>query len=138
MIKRPHNAFGFLTKLFKVISPGPLRHAEGHDEWLLDEALAETFPASDSIAVTPIHLLRGSSSRKPREIKWPSKVSDCDIGHGKEPDSKAMETSIECDNCHTKIPATVALSLEGADYIYHFCGQQCLDAWCKATNAHDE
>jgi hypothetical protein len=25
----------------------------GHDEWLLDEALAETFPASDSIAVSP-------------------------------------------------------------------------------------
>ena len=24
-----------------------------HDEWLLDEALAETFPASDPIAVSP-------------------------------------------------------------------------------------
>jgi hypothetical protein len=27
--------------------------AEGHDEWLLDEALGETFPASDAIAVSP-------------------------------------------------------------------------------------
>ncbi len=25
----------------------------GHDEWLLDEALAETFPASDPIAPAP-------------------------------------------------------------------------------------
>jgi hypothetical protein len=31
----------------------PLSDAAGHDEWLLDEALAETFPASDPIAVSP-------------------------------------------------------------------------------------
>jgi hypothetical protein len=31
----------------------PLPDIAGHDEWLLDEALAETFPASDSIAVSP-------------------------------------------------------------------------------------
>lgn len=31
----------------------PLSDMAGHDEWLLDEALAETFPASDSIAVSP-------------------------------------------------------------------------------------
>jgi hypothetical protein len=31
----------------------PLPAIAGHDEWLLDEALAETFPASDSIAVSP-------------------------------------------------------------------------------------
>lgn len=29
---------------------------EEHDEWRLDEALAETFPASDPIAVNPIHV----------------------------------------------------------------------------------
>lgn len=33
-------------------SQRPPVHPEGHDEWLLDEALAETFPASDSIAVS--------------------------------------------------------------------------------------
>lgn len=138
MIKKPYSAIGLPTKLLKVILSELPRHAEGHDEWLLDEALAETFPASDSIAVTPIHLLRGSSSRRSREVEGLSKVSDCDIGHRKELDSKAMETPIECDNCHTEIPASVALSFEGADYIYHFCGRQCLDVWCKATNAHDE
>jgi hypothetical protein len=37
--------------------------ANKHDEWLLDEALTETFPASDSIAVTPSHLLEISSER---------------------------------------------------------------------------
>ncbi len=101
MIKKPHSAIGLGTKLLKGILPELPRHAEGHDEWLLDEALAETFPASDPIAVTPIHLLGGSSSRKSREIEWPSKVSDCDNGQGKEPDFKALETPIECDNCET-------------------------------------
>jgi|GEM_PF-1831482 len=33
-------------------SQPPGVHPEEHDEWLLDEALAETFPASDSIAVS--------------------------------------------------------------------------------------
>ena len=40
------------TKVQEVIVPGLLR-VETHDEWLLDEALEETFPASDSIAVSP-------------------------------------------------------------------------------------
>lgn len=66
------------------------------------------------------------------------KIADCSIGHGKDPGSKALDTPLECNQCHTKIPATVALSFEGADYIYHFCGPQCLETWCKATNAHDK
>ena len=66
------------------------------------------------------------------------KISDCDIGHGKDPGSKALETPIECNHCHTEIPATVALSFEGADYIYHFCGPQCLEAWREAADAHDK
>jgi hypothetical protein len=53
MIKQPHSAFGLPAKLLNVISSEPPRDVEGHDEWLLDEALGETFPASDSIAVSP-------------------------------------------------------------------------------------
>ena len=52
MIKKAQSALGLPTKLLNVISPEAPR-AEGHDEWRLDEALAETFPASDSIAVSP-------------------------------------------------------------------------------------
>ncbi len=55
-----------------------------------------------------------------------------------DPEMKVPGTPIQCNHCHTEIPATVALSFEGADYIYHFCGPQCIDAWCKATSAHDE
>ena len=64
------------------------------------------------------------------------KISDCSIGNGKGPWINALGTLLECDHCHTEVPATVALSFEGADYVYHFCGPQCIEAWCKKTNAH--
>lgn len=66
------------------------------------------------------------------------KVSDCNICHGKDLESEALDTPIECNHCHTEIPATAALSFEGANYIYHFCGPQCLEAWCETTSAHDK
>jgi hypothetical protein len=31
----------------------PVLERQDHEEWLLDDALGETFPASDPIAVTP-------------------------------------------------------------------------------------
>ena len=43
--------------------PLPATPTEGHDEWLLDEALAETFPASDSIAVSKRALALGRLTR---------------------------------------------------------------------------
>ena len=64
-----------------------------------------------------------------------SKISDCNIGNGKDPGMRALGIPLRCNHCHTEIPATVALSVEGADYIYHFCGPQCIEAWRKATRA---
>lgn len=62
----------------------------------------------------------------------------CGSGNGKDPEMKVLGPPIQCDHCHTEIPVTVALSFEGADYIYHFCGPQCIAAWCKTTSAHDK
>ncbi len=138
MTKQPHRASGLPTKLLKVVSPEPLRHAEGHDEWLLDEALAETFPASDSIAVSSIQLLRVSPPRRSGEVEGTSEISGCDIGRDQDPKVAALDTSIECAHCHTGIPATVALSFEGADYVYHFCGPQCFEAWSNVAIASGE
>lgn len=54
MTKQPYTPSGLPTSVPKLTSPElPLPGVAGHDEWLLDEALAETFPASDSIAVSP-------------------------------------------------------------------------------------
>jgi hypothetical protein len=54
MSKQSYTASGLPTGVLKVTSSElPPPDIAGHDEWLLDEALAETFPASDSIAVSP-------------------------------------------------------------------------------------
>ena len=55
MIKNKlYTASGLPASELKVTSSElPLPDVAGHDEWLLDEALGETFPASDSIAVSP-------------------------------------------------------------------------------------
>ena len=35
-------------------------------------------------------------------------------------------------NLHGKtIPASVAVTFEGSDYVRHFCGSDCLADWCE-------
>ena len=54
MSKQPASGVGLPARTVKVTAfmlPPP--HTPVHDEWLLDEALSETFPASDPIAVSP-------------------------------------------------------------------------------------
>lgn len=64
------------VKINKAIKPIPpvTPPSDAHDEWRLDEALAETFPASDPIAVNPIHVSVSSNAH-------PSDVESASIGH---------------------------------------------------------
>lgn len=64
--------------------------------------------------------------------------SECNFGNDQVRAIKSLATPLECDHCHSKIPAAVALNFEGVDYIYHFCGPRCIEAWCRATNAHEQ
>ena len=36
---------------------------------------------------------------------------------------------VSCTACLVEIPPDVALTFDGQDYIQHFCGLDCLDAW---------
>lgn len=36
---------------------------------------------------------------------------------------------VSCELCLTEIPASVAQSYEGPDYVHHFCGLECLGKW---------
>lgn len=87
-----------------------------HREWLLDEALAESFPASDSPAI---------SLCSPRVTSEPGLIQAA-TEHGKQ-----AAPPIECDQCHKQIAETVALGFEGAEYVYHFCGADCCHAFSK-------
>jgi hypothetical protein len=54
MAKKPHAPSGLPAKVLRVtVFHRPSPKAREHDEALLDEALMETFPASDPIAVSP-------------------------------------------------------------------------------------
>lgn len=121
----------------KITSPES-PHAQGHDEWRLDEALAETFPASDSIAATPIRVPRAVGRPASQNAEVATHGSDCSTGAAINAESEALETPLECQHCRNSIAATVALNFEGADYVYHFCGPQCLEAWRTAVVVHDE
>jgi len=38
---------------------------------------------------------------------------------------------ISCEACKKEIPTSVALNMEGADYVYHFCSPDCRDHYFK-------
>jgi hypothetical protein len=54
MSKHPQTTPGSLAKTLKV-TPNelPPAHTPHHDDWLLDEALVESFTGTDPIAVAP-------------------------------------------------------------------------------------
>lgn len=137
MTQSDQSAPGLPIRSRKITSPES-PHAQGHDEWRLDEALAETFPASDSIAATPIRVPRAVARPASQKVEVATRRSDCSTGVEIGAESEALETPMECQHCHNSIAATVALNFEGADYVYHFCGPQCLLAWRTTAIAHDE
>ena len=36
---------------------------------------------------------------------------------------------VQCEMCMKEVPASVAQSFEGNDYVHHFCGLECLGLW---------
>lgn len=43
---------------------------------------------------------------------------------------------IQCEVCLREIPGSVAVTVEGADYVHHYCGLDCLARWhaCAQTS----
>lgn len=48
-------------------------------------------------------------------------IASCDVEH--------RCATVSCSVCLKEIPSDVALSHEGPDYVQHFCGLDCLEAW---------
>lgn len=44
---------------------------------------------------------------------------------------------VQCEVCMKEVPGSVAQSLEGSDYVHHFCGLECLGLW-RAKAEHPE
>ena len=43
----------------------------------------------------------------------------------------AVCKSVSCESCLADIPTGMAYMTEGEDYVHHFCGSHCLEAWQK-------
>lgn len=50
-----------------------------------------------------------------------AKIAACDQDH--------ECTLLSCDNCLKELPSGDAIREEGEDYVAHFCGLDCLEAW---------
>lgn len=117
--------------MFESIRPTLQQHSEEHDRWSLNEVSAKTFPATDVIAYKSAQQFLDSP-----KAEEGLNVDGCSFD--KDSERKSLETPIECVHCRTKIPATVALNFEGADYVYQFCGPQCIYAWYITTNLSEK
>ena len=93
-MKETRRAFGLPAKVREVTASAP-RPVEGHDEWLLDEALAETFPASDSIAVSPSHLSQPGPRPRSWKVERASTIADSNSGRNKDTESENLEAALE-------------------------------------------
>lgn len=38
---------------------------------------------------------------------------------------------VSCEVCLAEIPSSLATHADGIDYVHHFCGLDCLEAWRK-------
>lgn len=54
-------------------------------------------------------------------------ITACDIEDGCQ--------KLTCEVCLQEVPADAAKSMDVQDYVYHFCGLECFDAWQKRGKA---
>lgn len=51
-------------------------------------------------------------------------------------DAKQKQVLCGCDVCHKDIPVSAAMTAEGADYVWHFCGKSCYEKWLSEEKNH--
>ncbi len=44
-------------------------------------------------------------------------------------DINVPHQTVACDICLSEIPSSLALTFDGPDYVYYFCGLDCLGRW---------
>lgn len=47
-------------------------------------------------------------------------------------------TITSCDICLKEIPADAVRLTDAQDYVHHFCGLNCLEAWQKQAASHNK
>ena len=62
-------------------------------------------------------------------------ASGCEPHRGNLP-REALGDTLVCKRCLAPVPASAALTAYGADYVWHYCGHDCLAAWCAQACRH--
>ena len=44
---------------------------------------------------------------------------------------------LSCEVCLSEVPADIASTYEGPDYVHHFCGLDCLEKWREKSKKSD-
>lgn len=52
-------------------------------------------------------------------------------------DTSEKEGVVTCEVCLKEIPRSTARSLEGPDYVYHFCGSRCYEKWLAGAGMRE-
>lgn len=48
------------------------------------------------------------------------------------------EHLLKCKICSKEIPKSAAMSAEGVDYVWNFCGKECYDKWQNMQKQNDK
>jgi hypothetical protein len=52
-------------------------------------------------------------------------------------DKAGQEAPLACSLCMKELPHDLAHTLEGPDYVHHFCGLECYRKWQERQAAED-
>jgi hypothetical protein len=70
------------------------------------------------------------------ERRLPTKdVEHCKVHGGAPVPPELLDMPLECRECGARMPASAALAREGSDYMWNYCGSECLAAWCRRKRA---
>jgi hypothetical protein len=51
---------------------------------------------------------------------------------------KPVEQTVACEVCTKEVPLSAAKTAEGFDYVMHFCGLDCYEAWQRKKAERDK
>ena len=52
------------------------------------------------------------------------------------PENRGPTPPVACAVCRKEVPDSEAYVQEAGDYVYHFCGADCFEAWKREATAH--
>jgi YHS domain-containing protein len=49
-----------------------------------------------------------------------------------------LQGQVSCQVCRREVPRSLAQSREGSDYLYYFCGAECVEEWQQQEKSAEQ